>query len=298
MDDAVAYDLGDQLLLSTTDFFTPIVDDPYDFGMVAAANAIGDIYAMGGRPIFALGILGWPVEKLPADLASEVIKGARDLCASINIPLAGGHSIDSPEPIFGLAVNGLCPKDQLKTNGGAELGDVLILTKPLGTGVLSTATKRGAASKEHQEILLKQLIQVNSIGGQLGKQQVVHSMTDVTGFGLLGHAIEMAKASGLSIELDYSSIPLMNEAGFSDYLNQFMIPDNTFRNFNAYKDDVNSLSGEQLQVLCDPQTNGGLLISVDPSGIQEIEDLFASEGINHWKIGKVVERKDKIIQVN
>jgi len=297
MDDAVVYDLGDQYLLSTTDFFTPIVDDPYDFGRVAAANAIGDIYAMGGRPIFALGILGWPIDKIPVELAAEVIKGAREICTNIGIPLAGGHSIDSPEPIFGLAVNGLCQKENLKTNQGAMAGDILILTKPLGTGILATATKRGNASEEHQQILLDQLVRVNSIGQDLSRFTGLHAMTDVTGFGILGHTMEMANAAGLSAKLTYDDLPLLHEAGLQAYLDQFMIPDNTFRNFNAFKDKVNALSGQQLQILCDPQTNGGLLLSVDPEHLNSILELLDRKETDHWIIGKIVERGETPVMV-
>ena len=212
-DDAAAYDLGnDQVLISTTDFFMPIVDDAFAFGKIAGANAISDVYAMGGQPILAIAILGWPVDKLPAELAQQVIEGARAICAEAGIPLAGGHSIDSPEPIFGLSVNGLAHKQQLKQNNTAQEGDLLLLTKPLGVGILSTAQKKEMLSEDDQQILLQQLMQLNKAGAALGKIDGVHAMTDVTGFGLLGHLLEVAEGSELSAELYYSKVPILDAA--------------------------------------------------------------------------------------
>ena len=187
-DDAAVYDLGDgNALISTTDFFMPIVDDPFDFGQIASANAISDIYAMGGKPILAIALLGWPVEKLPAAVAKEVMEGARKICAEAGITLAGGHSIDSAEPFFGLSVNGLVSVDNLKKNNTAKEGDLLFLTKPIGVGILSTAQKRNVLKEDHVSILIDQLTQLNSAGESLGKVQGVSAMTDTTGFGLAGH---------------------------------------------------------------------------------------------------------------
>jgi selenide,water dikinase len=179
-------------LISTTDFFMPIVDDPYQFGRIAAANAISDVYAMGGKPILAIAILGWPINVLPPDVASKVIEGGRSICMEAGIPLAGGHSIDSPEPIFGLAVNGLVGKKEIKHNNTAKEGDLLFLTKKVGVGILTTAEKKGLLKPEHQGLAEEQMMQLNKIGEDLGKIPAIHAMTDVTGFGLLGHLIEMA----------------------------------------------------------------------------------------------------------
>src|SRR5688572_7384767 len=193
-DDAAVYELdNEKALILTTDFFTPIVDDAYDFGRIAAANSISDIYAMGGTPLMAIAILGWPIEKLPVEEAQKMLEGARAICKEANIPLAGGHTIDSNDPIFGLAVTGQAALNHLKKNNTAKEGDVLFLTKPIGVGVLSTALKRGLLKDEHYESLLQQMTKLNQIGEAFGKIEGVHAMTDVTGFGLLGHLIEMAE---------------------------------------------------------------------------------------------------------
>jgi len=194
-DDAAVYDLGNgNALISTTDFFMPIVDDPFEFGRIASANAISDVYAMGGRPILAIAILGWPINILSPAVAQKVIEGSRSICKEAGIPLAGGHSIDSPEPIFGLAVNGLVSVENIKQNNQAKEGNVLFLTKPLGVGILTTAEKKGILKEEHFGIAAKQMMQLNKIGETLGKLKGVTAMTDVTGFGLLGHLVEMAEA--------------------------------------------------------------------------------------------------------
>ncbi|MBD0333515.1 MAG: selenide, water dikinase SelD, partial [Chitinophagaceae bacterium] len=206
-DDAAVYQINDETaIISTTDFFLPIVDDAYEFGRIAAANAISDVYAMGGTPLMAIAIFGWPVEKLSAELAQQVLQGGRDICREANIPLAGGHTIDSHDPIFGLSVTGIVALRNLKKNNTAQPGDILFLTKPLGTGILSTALKKGLLQPEHYEQLIKQLTLLNKIGAELANFDSVHSMTDVTGFGLLGHLIEMAEASGVSVELHYNNI--------------------------------------------------------------------------------------------
>ncbi len=192
-DDAAVYDLGNgTAIISTTDFFMPIVDDPFEFGRIAAANSISDVYAMGGKPLMAIAVLGWPVNKLPADVAQKVVEGGRSICLEAGIPLAGGHSIDSPEPIFGLAVTGILPIESLKQNNTAKEGDLLFLTKPLGVGILSTAQKRGLLNEELLAVIVKQMTTLNKTGEELGKIKGVHAMTDVTGFGFLGHLIEMA----------------------------------------------------------------------------------------------------------
>lgn len=301
-DDAAAYQLNDtEALISTTDFFTPIVDDAYIFGQVAAANAISDVYAMGGTPIMALAILGWPVDKLPASLAQQVLEGARSICELANIPLAGGHSIDTPEPIFGLSVNGLVPIAQLKKNDQAQVGDVLLLTKPIGVGILSTAAKRGAITEEDLQLLYKQLVMLNKVGAALAKMDAVHAMTDVTGFGLAGHLVEMAEGAGLSAILDYEKIPKI--ASSKSYMDQNIIPDATYRNWNAYsakiafEPAVNVL--DAFKMLPDPQTNGGLLIAVHPDHLSVVQDVLKAEGLGEFctPIGHFVTKEEKVIRV-
>ena len=300
-DDAAVYDLDNGMaLISTTDFFTPIIDDPFTFGQIASANAISDVYAMGGKPILAIAILGWPVEKLPASVAQQVLEGSRKICAEAGITLAGGHSIDSPEPIFGLAVNGLVSINDLKQNNTAKEGDVLFLTKPIGVGILTTAQKRGALTQEHESIVVKQLTQLNSIGEQLGKIKGVHAMTDITGFGLFGHLIEMAEGSGLSAMIEYSKVPIIEAA--REYLSQKIMPDATYRNWNSYSNKVAFAPGvnvmEAFNILPDPQTNGGLLIAVAESSADEVSSLLQQNNIPFTQpIGKMVAKADKIITV-
>jgi selenide,water dikinase len=301
-DDAAAYDMGNgTALIATTDFFTPIVDDAYDFGRIAAANAISDVYAMGGKPIMAIAILGWPVEKLPVLLAQQVLEGARSVCAEAGIPLAGGHSIDTTEPFFGLAVNGFCEIANLKRNNTAKEGDILFLTKPLGVGILSTAQKKGVLKDGHQSILTKQLIQLNKTGEALGRLPGVSAMTDVTGFGLAGHLIEMAEGSGLSAELYYSQIPVID--GAKEYLSQRIVPDATYRNWNAYSNKIAFDTGvdvmEAFSLLPDPQTNGGLLIAVNNSAKDEVIALLQKNDLHQFSqpIGKMIAKGERVIVV-
>ncbi len=301
-DDAAVYDLGNgTAIISTTDFFMPIVDDAFDFGRIAAANSISDVYAMGGKPLMAIAILGWPVEKLPAELAQKVIEGGRAVCAEAGIPLAGGHSIDSQEPIFGLAVTGIVPIENLKKNNTAKQGDLLFLTKPLGVGILSTAQKRGLLKIEHLAVMIEQMTSLNKIGEELGKIKGVNAITDVTGFGLLGHLIEMAEGSGLSAEIYYDKIPVA--AGVKEYIAQRIFPDATTRNWNAYSDKVKFMPGvnvmEAFTLLPDPQTNGGLLFSVKES---EAESLISTlkknnPGTHIQPIGKFLGARDKVVEV-
>lgn len=301
-DDAAAYDLGNGMaLISTTDFFTPIVDNAYDFGRIASANAISDVYAMGGRPIMAVAILGWPVDKLPAELAQQVLDGSKEICRKAGIPLAGGHSIDSPEPIFGLAVNGLCNIRELKKNNTAKDGDVLLLTKPIGVGILSTAQKRAMLKDDYQQAMINQLVQLNNAGEALGKIDGVHAMTDVTGFGLLGHLIEMAEGSDLSAELYYNTVPVID--GAKDYAAQRIVPDATYRNWNGYNSKVSFDPGvnvmESFMLLPDPQTNGGLLIAVDPAALAEVGNVFQQFGLGAYTqpIGRFIAKGDKVVLV-
>jgi len=236
-DDAAVYGLENGMaLISTTDFFMPIVDDAFDFGRIAAANSISDVYAMGGKPLLAIAVLGWPVEKLPVELAQKIIDGGRTICNEAGIPLAGGHSIDSPEPIFGLAVTGIVNKEDLKKNNTAEEGDLIFLTKPLGVGILSTAQKRGLLKEEHLQMMIEQMTTLNKTGESLGKIKGVTAMTDVTGFGLFGHLIEMAEGSGLGAEIYYDKIPVAD--GVKEYISQRIFPDATTRNWSSYSDKI------------------------------------------------------------
>jgi len=308
-DDAAVYQLNDETaIISTTDFFLPIVDDAFDFGRIAAANAISDVYAMGGRPLMAIAIFGWPIDKLPIEEAQKVLEGGRAVCAEAGIPLAGGHTIDSTDPIFGLAVTGNVSIKNLKRNNTAKEGDVLFLTKPIGIGVLSTALKRAVLNEEHYKILIDQTTTLNKIGEQLGNIEGVHAMTDVTGFGLLGHLIEMAEGSGLSAELNYNAIPKIN--ALNEYLKQRTIPDATFRNWNSYSikvqfekarpDDpvgrgVNVM--EAFNLLPDPQTNGGLLIAVAEESVEEVRSILQQSKLVSEPIGKMLGKKEKVIYV-
>jgi selenide,water dikinase len=301
-DDAAVYLMDNgTALISTTDFFTPVVDDAYDYGRIAAANALSDIYAMGGQPIMALAVLGWPVESLPADLANKVLEGGRATCAEAGIPLAGGHSIITAEPFFGLSVNGVVATANLKKNDTAEEGDVLFLTKPIGAGILTTAKKRGVLADEHYPALIEQLTKRNKIGSKLGQIAGVTAMTDVTGFGLLGHLIEMATGSGLSAMLNYNAIQI--PAIVRELAAQRVIPDATYRNWNSYSTQVSFAPGvnvmEAFNLLPDPQTNGGLLIAVKESAVQEVKDLLQSEGYGaHLEpIGMLVAKGDKTVTV-
>lgn len=301
-DDAAVYDLGNgTALISTTDFFMPIVDDAFDFGRIAAANSISDVYAMGGKPILAVAILGWPVEKLPVSVAQKVVEGGRAVCAEAGIPLAGGHSIDSPEPVFGLAVNGLVPVSNLKKNNTAQEGDLLFLTKPLGVGILSTAQKRGLLKEEHLPQMIGQMSTLNQIGEELGKIKGVTAMTDVTGFGLLGHLAEMAEGSGLSAELYYDKIPVA--AGVREYIAQRIFPDATTRNWSSYSEKVKFEKGvnvmEAFTLLPDPQTNGGLLFSVSEGSADIVKQLLMQSGWGDFSlpIGKMIAPHEKKIWV-
>ncbi len=301
-DDAAVYDIGNgRAVISTTDFFMPIVDDAFDFGRIASANAISDVYAMGGQPLMAVAILGWPIEKLPASLAQKVLEGARAICLEAGIPLAGGHTIDSTEPMFGLAVTGILEIENLKQNNTAGEGDLLFLTKPVGVGILSTAQKRAAIKAEYLGAMIEQMTALNKLGEKLGKITEVTSMTDVTGFGLLGHLIEMAEGAGLSAELYYSQLPIAE--GAREYLAQKIVPDATFRNWNSYSSKVSFEKNvnvmEAFSILPDPQTNGGLLFSVKAGYEGKIKELLIENGLSaHIEpIGRFVFKKEKVIEV-
>lgn len=298
-DDAAVYDLENgTALIATTDFFMPIVDDPFDFGRIASANAISDVYAMGGKPVLAIAILGWPVNKLSPEVAQKVIEGARSICLEAGISLAGGHSIDSPEPIFGLAVNGIISIENIKQNNKAKEGDLLFLTKPLGVGILTTAEKKGLLQPEHNNIAAKQMMQLNKIGELLGKMENVHAMTDVTGFGLLGHLVEMAEGSGLSAEVYFDRISVITNT-LETYVDNNCIPGGTTRNWDSYGEKISSITNFQKALLADPQTSGGLLIAVDPGEILKVENLFVQQGLNRFinPIGKIIAKEEKVINI-
>ncbi|GIX29586.1 MAG: selenide, water dikinase [Porticoccaceae bacterium] len=285
-DDAAAYDLGDgQVLLSTADFFTPIADDPFDFGAIAAANALSDIYAMGGEPLMAIALLGWPTARLSAELAGRVVAGGRSICREAGIPLAGGHSIDAPEPIFGLAVTGRVARERLLRNSTARAGDLLFLTKPLGAGILSTALKRGLLAAEHWQALRDSLCRLNRAGARLGDVAGVHAVTDVTGFGLLGHLLELCRGSGLAAEVDWPAIPLL--PGVDQYLAAGAVPGGCERNWASYGGEVDSLEERVRLVLCDPQTSGGLLIAAAPEAASRVEEIAAAAGTPAARIGRL-----------
>jgi selenide,water dikinase len=290
-DDAAVYDIGNgRAIISTTDFFMPIVDDAFDFGRIASANAISDVYAMGGKPLMAIAILGWPVNKIPAELARKVLEGARAMCAGANIPLAGGHSIDSPEPIFGLAVTGEVEITNIKKNSTAAEGCKLFLTKPLGVGMITTASKRGLAQKADFDEAVKSMTQLNSIGYEFGKLDYVKAMTDVTGFGLLGHLVEMCEGSNLSAEIEFGKIPKMKNLSF--YINQKCSPGGTERNWKSFEQKI-SLAGisnpdqqtEVIFTLCDPQTSGGLLAAVDPDYENDFLSITKKHGFDVQSFG-------------
>ena len=299
-DDAAVYDLDNgTALISTTDFFMPIVDDPFEFGRIASANAISDIYAMGGKPILAIAILGWPINILPPSVAQKVIEGSRSICKEAGIPLAGGHSIDSPEPIFGLAVNGLVSIENIKQNNQAKEGNVLFLTKPLGVGILTTAEKKGILKEEHIGIAAKQMMQLNKVGETLSKLKGVTAMTDVTGFGLLGHLVEMAEGSGLSAIIDFEKVPLIIK-DIKTYVDQKSVPGGTNRNWDSYGEKIGTITDYQKAILADPQTSGGLLIAADKNTIADVQEILQQSGLGKFTniIGHLVAKREMVVSVN
>lgn len=263
-DDAAVMDLGDgTAIISTTDFFMPIVDDPSDFGQIASVNAISDIYAMGGEPLMAIAILGWPINQIPPEVAGQVVEGGRKACSEAGIPLAGGHSIDSPEPIFGLAVTGRVPLVNLKKNGGAKPGSRLFLTKPIGVGILTTAQKKGVVDPAHLELARRSMLTLNKPGAHFGKMPYVQAMTDVTGFGLLGHLLEMCQASQTKAIIDMGKVPTFDRDMLNGYLAQKCVPGGTHRNWESYGEHVDGIDDHDRFILADPQTSGGLLLAID-----------------------------------
>jgi len=295
-DDAAVYDLGDgTTIISTTDFFMPIVDDPFTFGKIAATNAISDIYAMGGKPILAIAILGWPIDKLAPEIAQEVLEGGRQTCQEAGISLAGGHSIDSPEPIFGLAVTGRVDLKKLKRNNTATEGCKLYLTKPLGIGAFATAQKQGKLLPEHEHIAPESMSQLNKIGQDLAEIVGVKAMTDVTGFGLIGHLTEMCEGSDLSAEIEMEKIPVFKEV--YSYIEQKCIPGGTKTNWESYGKNVLLKDENDKWILCDPQTSGGLLIAVNDAAIHKVKTLLKQNDIKAVPFGKLTKRSDVLIKV-
>lgn len=296
-DDAAVFDIGNGIaIISTTDFFTPIVDDPFLFGQIAATNALSDIYAMGGKPLMAISILGWPLEKLPSDLASEVIAGARKACSIAEINIAGGHSISIGDPIFGLAVTGIIEISNLKQNSTAEKGCLIYLTKPLGIGIVSTAQKKGIVKTDHLNEAVKWMCTLNNAGAAFALMSEVKAMTDVTGFGLLGHLCEMCQASNLSAKISLSKIPLME--GLSEYIHQGAVPGGTKRNWNSYGHLIGEIDDTARTLLCDPQTSGGLLVAVSPEFKQRFESICKEKNIAISNIGVFSPCGDKTIIID
>ncbi len=287
-DDAAVMDLGDgTAIISTTDFFMPIVDDPADFGRIASVNAISDIYAMGGTPLLAIAILGWPINLLAPEVANAVIEGSRSACAEAGIPLAGGHSIDSPEPIFGLAVTGRVPIANLKKNGGATHGARLYLTKPLGVGILTTAQKKDHLLPEHAHMAPDSMKKLNKIGTFFGTLPYVQAMTDVTGFGLLGHLSEMCEASNAHATVEFDRVPVIDRAILDYYLAKKCVPGGTNRNWDSYGSKVGGASELHQQILADPQTSGGLLVAVAPEHTADFEQETRAWGLELTAFGTI-----------
>jgi selenide,water dikinase len=296
-DDAAVLDLGNgTALISTTDFFMPIVDDPFDFGRIASANAISDVYAMGGKPVLAIAILGWPINKLAPEVAQKVLEGARAMCAEAGITLAGGHSIDCPEPVFGLSVNGMVAISKLKENSTAKAGCRLYLTKALGVGILSTAQKRGLLKPEDAAIALKSMTTLNKAGELFSSFEGVKAMTDVTGFGLLGHLSEMCEGSGLTAEIEFSKVPVIKT--LDHYLEQSCFPGGTDRNWASYGHKIGAVTDLQRYILADPQTSGGLLVAVTEESADEFEQLLKAQNLPSDSFGRLKESDgNALIQV-
>lgn len=295
-DDAAVYDLGNgTAIISTTDFFMPIVDDPFTFGRIAATNAISDIYAMGGKPIMAIAIFGWPLDKLPAEVGQQVIEGGRQACKDAGMSLAGGHSIDAPEPIFGLAVTGTVPSHQVKQNSTAKAGNKLYLTKPLGVGILSTAQKKKLIKAEHAHIAPDSMCQLNVIGEKLAQLDCVTALTDVTGFGLGGHLREVCEGSGVQAVIDYSKLPLLPHV--MEYLEQGCSPGGASRNFESYGEHISAMTAVQQSIVCDPQTSGGLLVAVDTDNDQAFLDTIAEAGLTLEVIGRLTAAKNDSVLI-
>ena len=296
-DDAAVYDMGNGIgIISTTDFFLPIVDDPFTFGQIAATNAISDVYAMGGKPLMAIAILGWPIDKIAPEIAAQVMEGGRKACSDAGIILAGGHSIDNPEPIFGLAVTGSVKISNLKRNDQAVAGSVLYLTKPLGIGILATAQKKGILEAVHEDIAANSMIVLNDAGIELAEIDEITALTDVTGFGLLGHLLEVCEGSNVSAEINYSKVPIFEE--IHTYLDKKCVPGGTIRNWESYGHKVTLEDEKRRHILCDPQTSGGLLIAVKKEASQKVTAILKSKGLFAEPIGTLIEKSAAPVYIN
>ena len=290
-DDCSVYDLGNhQYLLQTVDFFTPMVNDAFIYGSAAAANALSDIWAMGGKPIMANAVFSWPAA-LPLEMGREVLRGAKEICRQAGVALAGGHTIDGVEPLFGLSVTGLATPQTLKRNAGAKPGDIILLSKPLGVGMLAAAYKRGVADEEQKKALHAALIKLNNMGEQLGNNAAVHAMTDVTGFGLAGHLLEMMRASKCGALIREDLLPKIAEA--VSLAATFVLPDNATRNWNAYEKEIQMNNAAAFPWIADPQTNGGLLVAVAPEGLMAIKEEFPEL----YEIGSFTENRESPVLV-
>jgi selenide,water dikinase len=297
-DDAAVYRLNDrQAVVATTDFFMPIVDDPFDFGAIAATNAISDVYAMGATPLFALAIVGMPIDALPAEVIGRILEGGQSICARAGIPVAGGHTIDSVEPIYGLVAVGVVDPRHLKRNADARAGDVIVLGKPLGVGIYSAALKRDALSTEGYQAMLASTTMLNTPGIALGHVEDVHALTDVTGFGLLGHLLEMCRAANLRAEIAFDDIPL--HPGVRALAGEGFVTGASRRNFDSYGEEVDSMphiGAAERALLTDPQTSGGLLVACAPDGIDDVLAIFRREGFaSATPIGRFVAGAPKVI---
>ena len=279
-DDAAVYQLNDeQALIATTDFFMPIVDDPYDFGRIAATNAISDVYAMGGTPIMALGLVGMPISVLPLEVIGAILRGGQDVCRDAGIPIAGGHTIDSVEPIYGLVVMGLVHPSRVKKNSGAKVGDVLILGKPLGVGILSAALKKEMLDAEGYARMIAVTTQLNKPGIELARLDGVHALTDITGFGLAGHCLELARGAGVQLALDWAHMPVID--GVAELLAQGCVTGASGRNWESYGAEISLPPGftdANRHLLSDPQTSGGLLVACSPGTAAQALAIFHSQG--------------------
>lgn len=296
-DDAAVFELQDgNCIVSTTDFFMPIVDDAFTFGSIASVNAISDVYAMGGKPLMAIAILGWPINKISPAVAKEVLEGSRSVCAKAGIPLAGGHSIDCPEPVFGLAVTGTVRKENLKRNDSARAGSLLYLTKPLGIGIITTAQKKGIVEEAHLNQAIQSMLTLNMLGEVFGKLSYVTALTDVTGFGLLGHLGEVCEGSGLSAEIEFSKVPRFDF--LEDYIGQKSMPGGTTRNWESYGSKVEGVSDFQRAILADPQTSGGLLVAVEEANAQDFEKVLEENGSSAKPFGRLMNKQAFTIKVS
>jgi selenide,water dikinase len=295
-DDAAVYRLNDtQALVATTDFFTPIVDDPFDFGRIAATNAISDIYAMGGKPIMALAIVGMPLDKLPVSVIGKILQGGESVCAVAGIPIAGGHSIDTLEPIYGLVALGLVHPDRVKRNSSAKPNDVLVLGKPLGIGILSAALKKGKLSAAGYAAMLEWTTKLNTPGEALSEMSAVHALTDITGFGLAGHLLEICRGSKLAAKVRFDALPVIPEA--LEWVKQGVATGASDRNWSGYGQDVllpKDFPAWKQKLLTDPQTSGGLLVACSPDSVQQVLKKFSAEKFEAAVIGSLAEGPARI----